>query len=119
MSNFNPPDMRGIHKYRFNWKSMVTAPPKKIKNIILKMENYIPKYYYEIALEDNVSSSLKEIINANLLSTIKKESKNFKVIGAKGRRIIMGEIKFEEIDDNRPLLILADLNDWRSFSRNT
>ncbi len=116
--NDNPKDIRGVYTYRFKWKAMINAPPDKIRSIILKIdqETDTNKYYFELIQENVKNITLSEILNVKMLSKIEQESKNFKVIGAKGRNIIIGEINLNEFEINiGNLLILSSLTDWRKF----
>lgn len=116
--NYNSPDARGVHKYRFIWKSIVNAPTEDIKNIWLKMDHGFPEFYFEIHIKEGNVFALNEIINVKILRKIEDLSKNFKVIGAKSRNIIIGEINLKEFGiPNSKILILSSLSDWRSYMK--
>ena len=118
----NLPDERGVHKFRFRWKRMITKPPENVKQLVMKWskEENVPKYYFEKQFEgfEDAAVSLDEIVNIKILEKISKTQPNFKVIGARGRNIIIGEISLTEFGiPNEKLLILSSLADWREFSR--
>jgi predicted nucleic acid-binding OB-fold protein len=115
-NDYNPPDIHGVHQYRFKWKNITSQPPKNIKNIIMKLLQKTPKYYYEIFNENTRKTELQEIHNLNTLDEINKISNNFKVIGAKGRNIIIGEINLKELSSTKgAILILSSLTDWKKY----
>ena len=120
--NENPPDERGIHKFRFKWRELITQPPKNVKHLVMKWdrEENTAKFYFEKQYEgfEEAAVSLDEIVNIKILEKITKIQSEFKVIGARGRNIIIGEISLTEfgIPGNK-LLILSSLADWRIFER--
>lgn len=121
-NNENPPDERGVHKYRFRWREMITHPPENVKQLVMKwsLEEKAPKYYYEKAYEgyEEAATGLDEIVNIKILEKITKNESTYKVIGARGRNIIIGEINLTEFGIlKEKLLILSSLADWREFSR--
>jgi hypothetical protein len=83
-------------------------------------EEKAPKYYYEKAYEgyEEAATGLDEIVNIKILEKITKNESTYKVIGARGRNIIIGEINLTEFGIlKEKLLILSSLADWREFSR--
>ncbi len=122
--NENPPDERGVHKYRFRWRDLITKPPENIKQLVMKwdQEERKAKYYFEKQYDekqyDFAVESLDEIVNVKILEKITQNESNYKVIGARGRNIIIGEINLTVFGiPNEKLLILSSLADWREFSR--
>ncbi len=120
-NNENPPDERGVHKFRFKWRQ-VMSPPENVKQLVMKwsIEEKAPKYYYEKAYEgyEEAATGLDEIVNIKILEKITKNESTYKVIGARGRNIIIGEINLTEFGiPKEKLLILSSLADWREFSR--
>ena len=120
--NENPPDERGVHKFRFQWREMITQPPKNVKQLVMKWskEEKSPKYYFEKAYEgyEEAATGLDEIVNIKILEKIAKTESSYKVIGARGRNIIIGEINLAEFGiPKEKLLILSSLADWREFGR--
>ena len=112
--SLNKPDIRGVHTFRFNWKRSIDLPFANIKNIWLKIENNVPKYYFEIFVEGQNVLALNEIFHIKILKIVKDRSKTFKIIGAKGRHIIIGEIDLS-VFGLKKKLILSTLSDWRYF----
>jgi len=120
--NDNPPDERGVHKFRFKWREMITKPPENVKQLVMKWsrEENAPKYYFEKSYEgyEEAASGLDEIVNIKILEKIAKTESSYKVIGARGRNIIIGEINLTEFGiPKEKLLILSSLADWREFGR--
>jgi hypothetical protein len=120
--NENPPDERGVHKFRFRWREMITQPPENVKQLVMKwsIEEKSPKYYFEKDYEgyEEAATGLDEIVNIKILEKIAKTESSYKVIGARGRNIIIGEINLTEFGiPKEKLLILSSLADWREFSR--
>ncbi|MHA1111344.1 MAG: hypothetical protein ACTSRE_09595 [Promethearchaeota archaeon] len=120
--NENPPDERGVYKFRFRWREMITQPPKNVKQLVMKWsrEEKSPRYYFEKAYEgyEEAATGLDEIVNIKILEKIAKTESSYKVIGARGRNIIIGEINLSEFGIPREkLLILSSLVDWREFGR--
>jgi hypothetical protein len=118
----NPPDERGVHKFRYKWKEMISKPPENVKQLVMKWSNEenAPKYYFEKQYEgyEDAAVSLDEIVNIKILEKISKTESSYKVIGARGRNIIIGEINLTEFGiPNEKLLILSSLADWREFTR--
>jgi len=113
----NLPDKRGIHPFRFKWKKAIDLKSQKIKQVWLKMDSNYPRFFFELNVDDDNVMVLNEIININIIKKIEKLSKKFKVIGAKGRNIIIGEIKLAEFEIPGKLLILTSLLDWRMFDK--
>ncbi len=118
----NLPDERGVHKFRFRWKEMITKPPENVKQLVMKWskEDNEAKYYFEKEYEgyEDAAVSLYEIVNIKILEKISKTEPNYKVIGSRGRNIIIGEISLKEFGiPKEKLLILSSLADWREFSR--
>ena len=121
-NNDNPPDERGIHKFRFKWRELITQPPKNVKHLVMKwnQKENSAKFYFEKQYEgyEEAAVSLDEIVNIKILEKISKNQKDFKVIGARGRNIIIGEISLSEFGiPGEKLLILSSLADWRIFER--
>ena len=112
--SLNKPDIRGVHAFRFNWKRTIDLPLANIKNIWLKIDNNMPKYYFEILVEEQNVLALNEIFHIKILKIVKDRSKTFKIIGAKGRHVIIGEINLSEFGLKKKL-ILSTLSDWRYF----
>lgn len=112
--SLNKPDTRGVHNFRFKWRSTIDLPLANIKSIWLKIEDSIPKYYFEIIVKDQDVLALNEIFHIKILKTIKDSSKSFKIIGAKGRHVIIGEIDLSEFKLKKKL-VLSTLSDWRYF----
>ena len=112
--SLNKPDIRGVHPFRFKWKTTIDIPLTDIKNIWLKIENNIPKYYFEIFVEGQDVLALNEIFHIKILKILKDRSKSFKIIGAKGRHVLVGEIDLSEFGLNKKL-VLSTLSDWRYF----
>jgi hypothetical protein len=120
--NENPPDERGVHTFRFRWRKMITKPPENVKQLVMKWsrEENAAKYYFEKQYEgyEDAAVSLDEIVNVKILEKISKTESTYKVIGARGRNIIIGEIDLREFGiPHEKLLILSSLADWREFSR--
>ena len=118
----NTPDERGVHKFRFKWRQMITKPPENVKQLVMKWikEENVARYYFEKHYEgyEDAAVSLDEIVNIKILEKILKTEPSYKVIGARGRNIIIGEISLAEFGIPREkLLILSSLADWREFSR--
>ena len=67
----NPPDERGVHKFRFKWREMITKPPENVKQLVMKWsrDDNTPKYYYEKQYEgyEDAAVSLDEIVNIKIL----------------------------------------------------
>ncbi len=120
--NENPPDEREIHKFRFKWRELITQPPKNVKQLVMKWnkKENSAKFYFEkeyVGYEE-AATGLDEIVNIKILEKITKTQSKFKVIGARGRNIIIGEISLKEFGIPRDkLLILSSLADWRIFER--
>ena len=120
--NENPPDERGVHKFRFKWRELITQPPKNVKHLVMKwdLEENTAKFYFEKQYEgyEEAAVSLDEIVNIKILEKISKIQSEFKVIGARGRNIIIGEISLTEFGiPGEKILILSSLADWRIFER--
>ena len=118
----NPPDERGVHKFRYKWREIISKPPENVKQLVMKwsIEEKGPKYYFEKQYEgyEDAAVSLDEIVNIKILEKISKTESSYKVIGARGRNIIIGEISLTEFGiPDKKLLILSSLADWREFSR--
>ncbi|MHA1730230.1 MAG: hypothetical protein ACTSWY_16085 [Promethearchaeota archaeon] len=117
MNNYqnNPPDIHGIHNFRFKWKKM--EEEGIIKSIFLKIEGNFPKYFFETYKdEDNKDKfHLNEIINVKILKKIGIYSRQFKVIGAKGRNVIIGNIQLKEFGISDKLIIQTSLPNWRTY----
>lgn len=113
--DYNPPDVHGVHQQRFKWKNIISEPPKNIRNIIMKMVQKTLKYYFEVFNETTNKIELHEILNLNIIDQLTRLSNNFKVIGARGRNIIIGEINLKEPDSKGPILILSSLSDWKKY----
>ena len=120
--NENPPDVRGVHKFRFRWREMITKPPENVRQLVMKWsrDENEATYYYEKQYQgyEDAAVSLDEIVNIKILEKILKTEPSYKVIGARGRNIIIGEISLAEFGiPKKKLLILSSLADWREFSR--
>lgn len=120
--NENPPDERGVHKFRFRWRNLISKPPENVKQLVMKWdpEENVAKYYFEKQYEgyEDAAVSLDEIVNIKILEKIMHNESTYKVIGARGRNIIIGEISLTEFGiPHEKLLILSSLADWREFSR--
>ena len=120
-NNENPPDERGIHAFRFRWREMITKPPDNVKQLVMKWsrDEKVAKYYFEKEYEGYKDAvvSLDEIVNIKILEKISKTESSYKVIGARGRNIIIGEIDLRKFGiPLEKLLILSSLADWREFS---
>ena len=70
-------------------------------------------------MQNNDNIILKEIYNIKILEKLNHYSKMFKVIGAKGRNIIIGDIELGEFGIQKKLLILSSLSDWRVYISQT
>lgn len=117
-SELNKPDIRGVHKYRFKWKNLVNKPPENIHQIWLKMENKRPKFYFEVTTEEKDVTAHREILNVKILSYLEGLGKKFKVMGARGRNIIIGAVSLKQFGVRKDeLLILSSLKDWRQYNR--
>ncbi|MHA1820208.1 MAG: hypothetical protein ACTSU2_07480 [Promethearchaeota archaeon] len=113
----NPADIRGIHKYRFKWKNIVSIP-KEIKFIYMTY-NEEPEFFIREKIDelDKNVDAMRNILNKNILNKLIKESSKFKVIGARGRNVIVGEVSLKEFGIKNNVLILCSLSDWRKFSK--
>ncbi|MBN2157503.1 MAG: hypothetical protein JW776_15765 [Candidatus Lokiarchaeota archaeon] len=117
--NENPSDKRGVHRFRFKWRELITKPPENVKQLVMKWEDNTAKYYFEKEYEGYEGAvSLDEIVNIKILEKISQTESSFKVIGARGRNIIIGDISLTEFGiPGEKLLILSSLADWRDFSK--
>ena len=74
--NENPPDERGVHKFRFKWRELITQPPKNVKHLVMKwdLEENTAKFYFEKQYEgyEEAAVSLDEIVNIKILEKISK-----------------------------------------------
>ena len=104
-----------VHAFRFKWKNLMVDSPKNVRNILLKINKNMVNFFFTIFEQNENILTLKEIVNINILNKIKNLSNNFKVIGAKGRSVIIGQIDLKEFEIPDKLLILSSLSDWRSY----
>jgi len=116
-NKINEPDEYGIHKYRFKWRNLIEHQKLNFDYILMKYEREF-KFFYIIKSAESDQTEFKqiEILNVNILSELVKKSKEFKVIGAKGRYIIVGTINLKSLGyPDKEILIFSDLKDWKNF----
>ncbi|MBD3354049.1 MAG: hypothetical protein GF364_21385 [Candidatus Lokiarchaeota archaeon] len=115
-NNYNEPDLHGIHQYRFKWNKKIIRDTENVVNIVLRMMRNEPQFYFNIKKDNNIYEE-KEILNSKFLHKLEQMGNKFKVIGAKGRNVIVGEVNLKEFDhQNKKVLILSSLIDWRRFA---
>ncbi|MHA1341524.1 MAG: hypothetical protein ACTSRZ_10455 [Promethearchaeota archaeon] len=130
----NQPDEFGVYKYRFKWRNILEYQNLNIDAILMQYKDK-PKFYYILkskikdenknqkssmtstsTANKDLGPNIREIFNANIHEELISMANSFRVIGARGRHIIIGKINLKKygFPDNE-YLILVSLKDWKRF----